>query len=244
MPTKLVQVLLQSNAIVPSYVLEYLHAYQQYFDLNPEITTRDRDGVQKTFSGLMKVLFPDGICTKVEMEELLVLSLEGRRRVKEQLVKLDETFTPVSFTYTDRVLGKVHTVVTWEEKQYPSFARRDKGMPDKSAGEALVPASVSVVPTSALDQDARPGHLVVAENTKNYSYRRLFAAHLRGAREVTVVDPYVRAFWQVRNFMELVQLIRELTPEGEETKVRLITKSDPERCVEQDDVSGGAKAAR
>lgn len=35
--------------------------------------------------------------------------------------------------------------------------------------------------------------------------------------------------------MELVQLVRELTPEGDETKVRLITKSDPDRCMEQDE---------
>ncbi len=35
--------------------------------------------------------------------------------------------------------------------------------------------------------------------------------------------------------MEFVQLVRELTPEGEEAKVRLITKSDPDRCVEQDE---------
>lgn len=213
---------------------DYLHGYQQHFDLNPEITTRDRDGVQKTFSGLMKVLFPDGSCTKEEMEELLVLSLEGRRRVKEQLVKLDETFTPVAFTYTDRALGKMHSVTTSEEKQYPSFARREKSGTEGANDGAHKPQAEATTPAVSSAQDARPGHIVVAENAKNYSYRRLFAAHLRGAREITVVDPYVRAFWQVRNFMELVQLVRELTPEGEETKVRLITKSDPERCVEQD----------
>jgi ATP-dependent Lon protease len=214
---------------------DYLHSYQQYFDLNPEITTRDRDGVQKTFSGLMKVLFPDGSCTKVEMEELLVLALEGRRRVKEQLLKLDETFTPVAFTYADRALGKTHPVLTLEEKQYPSFARRDGSEPSEDSLEASPTATEAIAPATASLHDAQPGHLVVAENTKNYSYRRLFAAHLRGARVVTVVDPYVRAFWQVRNFMELVQLVRELTPEGEETKVKLVTKSDPDRCVEQDE---------
>ena len=35
--------------------------------------------------------------------------------------------------------------------------------------------------------------------------------------------------------MELVQLVHELTPDGEESKVHLITKSDPDRCVEQDE---------
>ena len=63
----------------------------------------------------------------------------------------------------------------------------------------------------------------------------MFAKHLRGARQVTLLDSYIRAFWQVRNFMEFVQLVHELTPDGEETKVKLVTKSDPERCVEQDE---------
>jgi len=212
---------------------DYLHAYQEHFELSPEITTRDRDGVQKTFSGLMKLLFPAGICTKEEMEELLILSLEGRRRVKEQLVKLDETFAPVAFTYTCREDGKLHTVLTREEQQYPTLSRRDV-----ADGETLErpkePAGTLSAPQTAI-KEPQPGHLVVSENSKNYSYRSLFSAQLIGAREVTVVDPYVRAFWQVKNFMELVQLIRELTPEGEETKVRLITKSDPDRCVEQDE---------
>ncbi|MBN8460082.1 MAG: hypothetical protein J0M04_19820 [Verrucomicrobia bacterium] len=42
-----------------------------------------------------------------------------------------------------------------------------------------------------------------------------------------MIDPYLRAFWQIKNFMEFVQLVHELTPEGDETKVRLVTKSDP-----------------
>lgn len=218
---------------------DYLHAYQEYFELSSEITTRDRDGVQKTFSGLMKVLFPDGECTKQEIEELLVLSLEGRRRVKEQLIKLDETFAPVEFTYTDRASKKMQAVVTREEQQYPTLARQGPAdlTPEPVAPSGRTPAGGTPAsqPAAVPAQEAQPGHLVVPENSKNYSYRRLFAAHLKGAREVTVIDPYVRAFWQVRNFMELVQLIRELTPEGDETRIRLITKSDPDRCIEQDD---------
>ena len=94
-------------------------------------------------------------------------------------------------------------------------------------------SSEAMVPTSS--EAPRTGHLVVSENSKGYSYRRLFADHLRGAHTVIVLDPYVRAFWQIRNFMELVQLIHELTPVGDETKVRLVTKSDRDRCVEQDE---------
>lgn len=235
---------------------DFLHTYQQHFDLNPDITTRDRDGVQKTFSGLVKVLFPDGRCSKVESEELLSFAMEGRRRVKEQILKLDETFTPVTFSYTDRESRIETTVLPLEERQYPTLARRngerpvgdgdgvemEASIPGPASGSELVPIPSSETRSEAHHQ-ARPeresgpqaGHRVVLENSKGVSYRGLFADHLRGARLVSVVDPYIRTFWQIRNFMELVQLIHDLTPVGEETVIRLVTKSDRERCMEQDE---------
>ncbi len=208
-------------------------AYRQHFELNAEITTRDRDGVQKTFSGLMKVIFPNNVCTKPEIEELLTFAIEGRRRVKEQLLKLDETFAPVTFSYTDKETGRTTVVITAEERQYPTLARKDAaGSGDKDGELALTAGGADV--TVAAPAPPSAGHLVVPENSKGYSYRRLFGDHLRGAREIKVLDPYIRAFWQVRNFMEFVQMVHELTPEGEETRIRLITKSDPERSEEQD----------
>jgi ATP-dependent Lon protease len=214
---------------------DFSHAYAEHFELNAEITTRDRDGVQKTFSGLMKVIFPHGTCTKQEVEELLAFALEGRRRIKEQILKLDETFTPVTFSYVDRATGNANTVITLEEKQYPTLARHNgAGVPPAAEEQALdLPDAPPQKAKSVCEP--QPGHLVVPENSKGYSFRRLFADHLRGARMVSVHDPYVRAFWQIRNFMEFVQLVHELTPEGEETTVSLLTKSDPDRCVEQDD---------
>jgi len=211
---------------------DYSQAYKEHFELNSEITTRDRDGVQKTFSGLMKVLFPDGSCSPVEVEELLAFSMEGRKRVKDQILKIDETFAPVTFSYTDRRSGNAITVLTLEEKQHPSLARLSD---EPGATEDASPMLPVAVGTTAAAQPLQPVHLVIPENSKGYSYRRLFAAYLENARDIVVLDPYVRAFGQIRNFMELVQLLHELTPEGEETKVRLVTKSDPSRPVEQDD---------
>jgi len=192
--------------------------------------------VQKTFSGLMKVLFPHGECTKGETEELLSFAIEGRRRVKEQILKIDETFAPVTFTYTDRAGGKQQTVVTLEETQYPTLARRNGHEPQPKTGQPTLdfPDATKAAAT-ATAREPQPGHLVVPENSKGYSFRRLFGEHLRGAHQITLVDPYIRAFWQVRNFMEFIQLVHEITTVGEETKVSLVTISDPERCVEQDE---------
>jgi ATP-dependent Lon protease len=75
----------------------------------------------------------------------------------------------------------------------------------------------------------------VPENSKGWSYKRLFALHLKGASEITIRDPYVRMFFQVRNLMEFLQMVHETVEEGEEVKVHLITQSDPESCVKQEE---------
>jgi ATP-dependent Lon protease len=210
---------------------DFSQLYRSHFELCSEITTRDRDGVHKTFSGLVKIIFPHGELTKAECEELLGFSIEGRKRVKEQILRIDDTFTPVTFSYVDNATQAEVRVDSLEEIQHPSL-RRQVAVADAPAGE---PAAQQVSSSVIKEPVAEAGHMVVAENSKGISFRRLFELHLRGAREITVIDPYVRAFWQVRNFMELIQLVHEITPEGEEAKVSLVTKSDPDRCVEQDD---------
>jgi ATP-dependent Lon protease len=211
------------------------NAYQPFFEINSEITTRDRDGVHKTFSGLVKILFPHGKYKKPEVEELLAFALEGRRRVKEQILKIDETFTPVEFSYFAKDSGQEHKILTPEEIQYPLLARGGSAATDPGDSKASTNSSQPSSAPSKPHASAKPAHLVIPENSKGWSYRRLFADHLRGAGKITVLDPYVRAFWQIRNFMEFVELIHQLTPDGEETAVHLVTKSDPEKCLDQEE---------
>ena len=66
---------------------------------------------------------------------------------------------------------------------------------------------------------------------------RPFENHLLGARKIRVRDPYVRAFFQARNFMELLQGVHELVPEGDEVAVNLVTQSDMATCVTQSDMA-------
>jgi ATP-dependent Lon protease len=221
---------------------DFTSAYKQHFEVTSEVSTRDQTGFEKTFSGLMKILFPDGRATPKEMEELLAFAMEARRRVREHILRIDETFKRHDFIYQPVGGGQAVTVLTPEELQYPTFA--GPRVQPAAGSDGTQPAQDSVKPGAPgpmpkPDQvsaaEAKPRHLVVSENSKGFSFRRLFAAHLRGAHQIKLVDPYIRAFWQVRNFMEFVQLIHELTPEGEETAVTLITQSDPERCVEQDE---------
>ena len=99
---------------------DYSDRYAEYFSLAPDISTRDRDGINKTFSGLMKILFPDGEATREEMEELLRFSIEGRKRVKDQLFRIDSTYADVRFSYLGED-GKAIPVKTLEEEKYPDY---------------------------------------------------------------------------------------------------------------------------
>ena len=56
---------------------DYAHLYEEHFELFSEISTRDRDGVNKTFSGLMKILFPSGEASKEDVEMILSLQLKA-----------------------------------------------------------------------------------------------------------------------------------------------------------------------
>lgn len=102
---------------------DYSDRYTEHFSLGSDISTRDRDGINKTFSGLMKILFPDGQASREEMEELLRFSIEGRKRVKDQLLRIDATYGEVRFAYLGAD-GKVIPVETLEEKEYPAYYRK------------------------------------------------------------------------------------------------------------------------
>lgn len=64
---------------------DYTHHLDEFFRLNSDFNTRDENGVRKTFSGLMKLLFPDERMTHDDAQMILEYAIEGRRRVKEQL---------------------------------------------------------------------------------------------------------------------------------------------------------------
>ena len=64
---------------------DFTHHIDRYFRLNSDFNRRDEIGVRKTFSGLAKLIFPDGKMNREDVRMLLEYAIEGRRRVKEQL---------------------------------------------------------------------------------------------------------------------------------------------------------------
>lgn len=78
-------------------------ALDKFYHLGKNLNQRDTIAVRKMVSGLIKLVYPDGLYTKTELEEILRIALEMRRRVKEQLKKLGGMeFYDVNFSYIDQ----------------------------------------------------------------------------------------------------------------------------------------------
>jgi ATP-dependent Lon protease len=217
---------------------DFGHIFETKFQIDSDITTRDRDGLTKTFAGLMKLIYPHGECTREEMAELLSFAMECRKRVKDHILRIDETFEPKSFVFVGVDGEDRQTVLTPEERQYPTLANFPRD-PAAESSEQEAPSAQDTLPShesSAQPDELQSGeHVVVPENSKGYSYRRLFAAHLKGASKIVIRDPYVRQFWQVRNILELLNVIHDGIPDGEEVEVHLVTQSDPKQPEKQDE---------
>lgn len=95
---------------------QYGDAIDKYFRLGKNLNQRDTIAVRKTVGGLIKVVYPNGEFTKEELEEILKLALEMRRRVKEQLKKLGGMeFYDVNFSYIDNETFEEHYVSVPEQ---------------------------------------------------------------------------------------------------------------------------------
>ena len=81
---------------------QYSDALDKYFKLGKNLNQRDTIAVRRMVSGLVKLIYPNGDFSKTDLEEILTLALEMRRRVKEQLKKLGGMeFYDVNFSYID-----------------------------------------------------------------------------------------------------------------------------------------------
>jgi ATP-dependent Lon protease len=220
---------------------DYSDRYQEHFTLGSDISTRDRDGIHKTFSGLMKIIYPHGEATKDEIEEILRFAVEGRKRVKDQILRIDNTMADVRFGYLDQG-GEWRAVTTLEEDEYPAYYHRSR--PDHGEGDgrgASAPGGGEEAASAPGEDAARSeplfeGHREFQENQQGVAYETLLLPYLAGASEITIVDPYIRQFHQARNLMELIEALALVKDPADELKVFLVTSENtdgPEKLQKQ-----------
>ena len=139
--------------------LDYSDRYREHFQLSADISTRDRDGIHKTFSGLMTLVHLTGRASCDEIEALLRAAIEGRKRVKDQLVRIDTTMTPVRFGYRGAD-GEWSSVPVLEENEYPELYRRgtpSADVADEGEAEASGRGRNGVGASAGNEEGARSG---------------------------------------------------------------------------------------
>lgn len=219
---------------------DYSDRYKGQFTLSDDISTRDRDGINKTFSGLMKILYPHGETTDAEVEDVLRTAIEGRKRVKDQLLRIDATYPAVRFAYQGAD-AQERLVRTLEEDEYPNQYHR-RGATEVSTADlpqvgtdllALIEAAPAMQGPTSLPRNPVPKepvlkeqHLVFHENQRGLSFDKLFSPYLVGAKRIIITDPYLRMFHQLRNLMELMETISKLQGPEDEVVVHVVTVED------------------
>ena len=115
---------------------------ERVFRFGSHVEGRDATSTKKTVSGLLKILHPEGGCTREELTEYLELAMEGRRRVKEQLKKRGPfEFYKTSFSYLD----------------LDNDTERSVGVPEQGGAGAISqdPLPPGTVYTAAADSEAK-----------------------------------------------------------------------------------------
>ncbi|MEW4468472.1 BREX system Lon protease-like protein BrxL [Parasphingorhabdus sp. JC815] len=207
-----------------------------HFKVSEKISTRDRDAVYKTMSGFLKVIFPAGDETAEDVEELLQLALESRKRVKDQLFRIDATYPDVDFFYTGSD-GEKRRVQTVEEQEFPQFYYLKPALDPKQQDQSTNAVEDDVIEVENEPRDtsetsapvklrAEEGHHVFVENRKGISYNKLFGPYLDGASRIVVTDPYIRYFYQIKNMMEFVEMVIQRKALEDQVAIHLVTGPD------------------
>ena len=152
-------------AFITDYLSEFMKemrkeqfgdACDKFFKFGSNLNQRDVIAVRKMISGFTKLLYPDGVYNKEDMTEILTISLELRRRVKEQLKKIGGMeFYDVNFSYIDNETFEEHFVPVPEQgggKLIP------EGMPNPGHVYTISRGKTGMVGVYRLETQVLPGN--------------------------------------------------------------------------------------
>lgn len=100
----------------------------------------------------------------------------------------------------------------------------DRDELDHAAQKAVEEPVVNA--TEPKEKGLKEHQLVYEEGQKGVSYDVLFGPYLAGAAEILVTDPYIRAYFQIRNMMEFLETVARFKAPEDEVHVKLITCPD------------------
>ena len=237
--------------LITDYIAAVLHEMRNddrtavlndYAKFDGSLSERDHLAIRKTFSGMMKLIYPDGKMTDQEAYELVDFAAEGRKRVKDQLYVIDETFMaePAKFKYINLKTGFEVSIETLEQVSNQAVEHTTTEDNTEEAETSTENNETSTVVANAeggsnQHPTKRPRIPILQEKSMSFrmgqtgvSYEKLFAPYMREAKEITVEDPYIRASWQIKNFMEFALMLINTRP-VDDLKLNLFTNEEEDK---------------
>ncbi len=242
--------------LITDYIAAVLHSMRNtdltgllknYAQFDGSLSERDHLAIRKTFSGMVKLLYPDGKFTDEEAYELIEFAAECRKRVKDQLYVIDETFQaePAKFEYINVKTGQKHRIYTLEQIENDFVPVMEQSLPEDETAE-LPDTTAGTKATDAASETEAPiekkvtkqlvaKYTEIRANQSNVSYKKLFGDYLETASEIIITDPYIRAPFQIDNLIEFIQTARECCTNNEELYIEVHTQNDDDKVPEMID---------
>ena len=222
--------------LITDYIAAVLHALRNddctallndYAKFDGSLSERDHLAIRKTFSGMMKLIYPDGKITDEEANEIIDFAAEGRKRVKDQLYIIDSTFCaePAKFKYVWLKTGENVKVETLENIEHKSI-NKDAEDNDKEDNLELNHSGSRprIKPLVAKT-------ISIRENQSGVTYKDLFGDYLRTAKEILITDPFIRQPYQIDNLVDFIQMVKDVSTIQDTVKIHLSTQNDDDEKV-------------
>lgn len=236
MPKNSTEYLTDGYGFITDYLAEAFHHQGAHSNRYEEVTKRvrlganvegrDEKAIKKTLCAFLKILHPDGPPGDEEFEEYVAYAVECRRRVKEQMNKRkpDDEFARINLSYF--TAGGEEVVVYCPESKDAEATQnpprrtlkgeRRKPAETKPAAKATTPET----PAAPAEPELKERHYTIHYGDVGHSYESIIGPYLRGASEVVIEDPYVRARHQVSNFVRFCEAV---VKGSAVKKIRLVT---------------------
>ena len=226
--------------LITDYIAAVLHALRNddrtallkdYAKFDGSLSERDHLAIRKTFSGMMKLIYPDGNMTEEEAKELIDFAAEGRKRVKDQLYIIDSTFCaePAKFQYTWLKSGetvKVETLEKLEHQQAQTVDEMDDEVEEEQDNQEVKRSGSRPRIPKLMAKT-----ISIRENQGGVTYKDLFGDYLRTAKEINVTDPFIRQPYQIDNLVDFIQMVKDVSTVQDTVKIHLCTQNDDDEKV-------------
>ena len=226
--------------LITDYIAAVLHALRNddrtallkdYAKFDGSLSERDHLAIRKTFSGMMKLIYPDGNMTEEEAKELIDFAAEGRKRVKDQLYIIDSTFCAelAKFQYTWLKSGetvKVETLESLEHQQAQMVDEMDDEVEEEQENQEVKRSGSRPRIPKLMAKT-----ISIRENQGGVTYKALFGEYLRTAKEINVTDPFIRQPYQIDNLVDFIQMVKDVSTVQDTVKIHLSTQNDDDEKV-------------